>query len=239
MDLNQTIQTTRLFQDVEFSQAVQELSRNPQALQTYLQQAQNRLYNNVTSQKDNSISKAYGDLNTASTANQALLDSWTRAKQTETTQDALLTELTKNASATAQQRDVAKRQVEINEWAVGNKRETLFVYQALFIGLCLTVVLTYLLMTGVIGHGFYWPSVFLLAFIFALIVANRAQYTIFSRNKRYWNRRNFKEQPGVIVPMPDCQSIAALSQEAATAAQNTLASAQNTLASVAANVTAN
>lgn len=232
MDLNQTIQTTRLFQDVEFSQAVQELSRNPQALQAYLQQAQNRLYNNVTSQKDNSISKAYGDLSTASTANKALLDSWTRVKETEGTQDALLAELTKNASATSQERDVARRQVEINEWTVGNKRETLFIYQALFIGLCLTVVLTYLLMTGVIGHGFYWPSVFLLAFIFALIVANRAQYTIFSRNKRYWNRRNFKEQPGVIVPMPDCQS-------AATAAQNTLASAQNMFTSAAANVMAN
>lgn len=221
MNLNQTIQTTKLFQDVEFTQALQELSKNPQALNTYLQQAQNKLYSDVTRQKDNSIRKAYGDLTTASTANQALLDSWTRTKETETTQNALLTELSKNASTVTNERDVAKRQVEINEWAVGNKRETLFVYQALFIGLCLTILLTYLLLVGTIGHGFYWPAVLLIAFVFALIVANRAQYTIFSRNKRYWNKRNFKEQPGVIVPMPDCQSISTMAAET----QNTLASA--------------
>jgi hypothetical protein len=36
---------------------------------------------------------------------------------------------------------LAKRQNEINEWEAGNKRDTLFIYQMMLVGLSLTIIL--------------------------------------------------------------------------------------------------
>jgi hypothetical protein len=214
MDLGQTVQLTKLFQDVEFSQAVQALNQNPQALQVYLQQAQDKLYKDITAQKDNTMTRAYGDLVNAKEADEAVITSWQRTKDTDLVQGKLLDEIAADANGVVHDRDLAKRQTEINEWSYGNKRDTLFVYQALFIGLCLTILLTFLWSRYVIGGGFYSALVFMIALVFALIVVDRAQYTNFLRDKRYWNRRIFNEEAGKAIPVPSCESAEAAASDA-------------------------
>jgi hypothetical protein len=102
--------------------------------------------------------------------------------------------------------NLLKRQIEINEWSYGNKLDTLFVYQSLFITLTFITILAFLLRFNIISTTFFYSLSILLLFIFSLVVMNRAQYTNFVRDKRYWNRRKFREQ-GTEIQVPSCQTL--------------------------------
>jgi hypothetical protein len=88
---------------------------------------------------------------------------------------------------------LATRQIEINEWAYEDKMDTLFVFQILFIGLLLVVILFYLKSMGVFPSSFVWYVIFILALIIGIIIINRASFTARRRDTRYWNRRRFDE----------------------------------------------
>ena len=88
-------------------------------------------------------------------------------------------------------KDLANRQNEINEWTYGNKLDTLFVFQILFITILLSSGFVYLQKLG-----FYSPALLgvltgILLFIDIVIIINRANWTSRVRDQRYWNRRQF------------------------------------------------
>jgi hypothetical protein len=114
--------------------------------------------------------------------------------------------------------NLLKRQIEINEWSYGNKLDTLFVYQSLFITLTFITILAFLLRFNIIGNTFFYSLSILLLFIFSLIVMNRAQYTNFVRDRRYWNRRKFREQ-GTEINIPSCQTLTSASDYASLVAE--------------------
>lgn len=102
--------------------------------------------------------------------------------------------------------NLLKRQIEINEWSYGNKMDTLFVYQSLFITLTLITILAFFVRFNIISNTFFFTFSALLLLIFSLIIVNRAQYTNFIRDNRYWNRRKFREQ-GTELKVPSCQTV--------------------------------
>lgn len=83
------------------------------------------------------------------------------------------------------------RNAEIKEWYFNNKLDTLFVFQLLFISLCLLAFLAFLMKLGYFGSGFFGMLVGLLIIILILVIANRAVYTEKVRDKRYWSKRGF------------------------------------------------
>lgn len=83
------------------------------------------------------------------------------------------------------------RNAEIKEWYFNNKLDTLFVFQLLFLSLCLLAFLAYLMKLGFFGTGFFGMLVGLLIIILILVIANRAVYTEKVRDKRYWSKRGF------------------------------------------------
>jgi hypothetical protein len=91
--------------------------------------------------------------------------------------------------------DVKKRQYEINEWTVSNKRDTLFVLQLLFVALCLGGVLTGLYKGSMIGGGLYGMLSTIIIIIVVFTIVRRTQYTNFTRDNRYWNRMRFDKAP--------------------------------------------
>jgi len=99
---------------------------------------------------------------------------------------------------------LAKRQNEINQWASQNKLDTLFVYQQLFIILCATIILVYLMQRGLLSSTAFYMFVAIFALIFTLTIVNRAQYTDTIRDKKYWNKRTFEKQTPV--PLTICSS---------------------------------
>ena len=85
----------------------------------------------------------------------------------------------------------AQRQYEINQWTSGNRADTLFVYQIIFVIVLVLSILTGIWRMGYISTGLLSFAVFGSIAAIVLIIVARAQYTAFQRNKRYWNKRQF------------------------------------------------
>ena len=197
--LDQIIDTTQLLQDIETSQALQQM--DPQSLQRYLQNAQDRLYRDVTASKDGAIQKAYGDLEQASTTQHAIFYYQQRNQDLSNIQGQVYQDRKGNADAVLHDRDLAKRQFEMNQWETGNKMDTLFVYQQLLIILCAVIVLSYLWNRNIISPYVFFGIVFILTCIFVFTIVNRAQYTNSLRDSRYWSQRLFPSYS--VVPLPN------------------------------------
>jgi hypothetical protein len=87
--------------------------------------------------------------------------------------------------------DLANRQIEVNEWAYGNKMDTLFVFQLLFISLIFVAILMLLKSQGLVGGAFVWYFMAVLAVLNIMIIINRSVYTSTKRDTRMWNRKQF------------------------------------------------
>ena len=72
-NLDQFIDYTKLFQDVELATAVGQLKQNPAQLQQFLQDQQGKVYTDIIKQKDSTFQKVYGDLTRATDSQEAIL----------------------------------------------------------------------------------------------------------------------------------------------------------------------
>lgn len=202
-NLGQIIDYTQLFQDVELATAVGQLKQNPAELQQFLQNQQGKIYSDVVKQKDSTFQKVYGDLNRASKAQDAILMLDKRNQELSNIQQQMYQTQEKSASTSTENKNLAGRKYEMNQWSVGNKKDTLFVFSALFILLSTLILITVLWRMRIIGGGLYSGLIVPLIIIFILIVIYRANFTNVWRDKRYWNRRTFEGKYGKI-PMPLC-----------------------------------
>ncbi len=89
--------------------------------------------------------------------------------------------------------ELAHRQVEINEWSYNNKMDTLFFFQILFITLMFLAILFYLKGAGFLSGAFVWYVFAVVILLLGLILINRAMYSRYRRDQRFWHRRRFDE----------------------------------------------
>jgi hypothetical protein len=87
--------------------------------------------------------------------------------------------------------DIATRQAEINDWSYNNKMDTLFVFQILFVSILFACILVACKGAGLISSVYIWYSLGIVALIVILTIINRAMYTNYRRDSRYWNKRKF------------------------------------------------
>ena len=240
-NLNQVIDYTQLFQDVELATAVGQLKQNPAELQQFLQGQQGKVYEDVVKQKDSTFQKVYGDLNRASKAQEAILMLDKRNQELAEIQKQIYKNQEQQASAVTDDKNLAGRKYEMNQWSVGNKSDTVFVFSALFILLSSLTLLTVLWRMNVLGGGAVGGLASILIIIFVLIVIYRSNYTNIWRDNRYWNRKRFEGKYGKI-PVPLCpgalsgieQGISSLEsdiQSGISSAAQTVASGAQTVAS--------
>jgi hypothetical protein len=209
----------QLFQDIELSRALSQLKQNPQALQAFLQQSQSKLYNDITTAKDDTIQKVYGDLQRASDTGNAIYYYFKRNKDLDKIQTQLYNSQKGAADAVIHDRDLAKRQYEINQWSSSNKMDSLFVYSQLFIILCTVSLLVFVGYNGILPPMAIAIISFIVIVIFVFTIVNRSQYTNFLRDGRFWNRRKFPVYNPVPTPNICDTNVAASVQSGLTAAQ--------------------
>jgi len=200
--MSAAIDKIKLEQDVELASAIATLKKDPQQLQNFLQQQQDKVYKTITQQKDTTFDKVYGDLQRASQTTETGRLANARNSDLAHLQEQLYTNQKSKADAILHDKDLAQRKQEMNEWTVHNKNDTLFVFSALFImlsGLLLFVVLWRL---QVISAAFCAALCAPLIIVFVFIVVRRSQYTDILRNKRYWNKQIFEGKYGTI-PLPN------------------------------------
>jgi hypothetical protein len=121
--------------------------------------------------------------------------------------DVPLKTMERDAAALRHDNQNAQRQYEINQWTSGNRQDTLFVYQIIFISVLVLAIFTGLWRAGIVGTGFLSLLTFMLLIVIVLVIINRAQYTAFTRDQRYWNKRHFPKFTGPVIPIPDCPTV--------------------------------
>jgi hypothetical protein len=206
---NGLTQFVELVQDYENSVAGNVLSRDPAELNKYTTDQKNRLSTAIFEQKADAFNKVFNDASQASDTANNIYYHYKRGKEALDANDKIYGMAKQNISTATYNSDLAKRQFEINEWAVQNKRDTLFVYQFIFITVLVLAILTGFWKYGMIPTGVYGLLIFTLMFVLACTIAYRALYTDQTRNKFYWNRRNFGRM-GAPPVAPICPSITSL-----------------------------
>jgi hypothetical protein len=202
-NLDSVIKSTLLYQDVDLATALTNFNKTPAELQAFLQQQQSNIYKDIIKQKGNVFSKVYGDLGRAATSQESVLMYNERNKQVYSMQDKVFNNQKNIATGLMNDQNLATRKNEMNEWSVGNKNDTLFVYSALFISLSALLLCVVLWKMQIISGYLAGSLMGLVLGIFVLILFNRSQYTANKRDQRYWNRKNFGGKAEKI-PLPDC-----------------------------------
>ena len=228
-NLDSLINSTVLYQDIELAAALSKFRESPAELQAFLQKQQSSVYRDIIKQKGNVFSKVYGDLNRAAKSQESVLMYNERNKTLSSMQDQVFNNQKNMADAVVNDKNLASRKNEMNEWSVGNKNDTLFVYSSLFITLSASLLFSVLWKMGIISGYLCGSLMGLIIIIFILILINRSQYTANTRDQRYWNRKNFSGKYGK-VPLPNCTGLVdditsgvdSIAQSAQTAGRNAL-----------------
>jgi len=208
MSLNDTISSVLQLQDVELANAMNELKGDPNKLTSFIANRKSDLYNAVSAEHSDSFQKVFGDLQRSTDTTKNLLYYNVRNKDLDNLQKNMLDRTTGEAENASFDNQVAKRQFEINEWTSGNKMDTLFVFQILFIFLTILAPLLYMKNAGFIPASVFYGVSGLLTFAFIMTIVIRAQYTGKIRDNRFWNRRRFAQMGGPPV-IPSCPAITA------------------------------
>jgi len=205
-NLDQIIDYTKIFQDVELASAIGQLKKDPQALSAFINNQQDKVFKNIINQKDNTFQKVYGDLNKATKVQETILLYDKRNKELAKIQEDVYNNQKNSADAVSEDKNMAGRKSEMNEWTVNNKKDTLFVFSSIFIMLSGLLLITVLWRLGMIS-SYLWVALGTpLVIICILIIVNRSQYTDTLRNKRYWNKKIFEGKYGKI-PIPVCPDV--------------------------------
>jgi hypothetical protein len=189
---------------------------SPQEIQQFINKRKNEVYTAVSQDHSDSFQKVHGDMVRAGNTIKNTLYYAVRNKDLESTHDSVYNAAKGSADAATYDSQIAKRQFEINEWTVGNKRDTLFFMQIMFIALTIYIPLLYLNKIGILPSSTLYGVglLLLLAVIFTFVV--RYQYSDKLRDNKYWNRRRFAQMGGPPVT-PTCDALKSLSQQASDA----------------------
>jgi hypothetical protein len=209
MSLEKNIQDTLRLQDIELANAMTTLRNNPAQLSQFISQQKGALYNTVTKEHSDNFEKVYGDLVRSGDTVKNIAYYHVRNKDLDNTQQSVFSNARAAADAATYDSQIAKRQFEINEWTAGNKRDTLFFMQLLFIALTIIAPLLYLTRAGFVPMSVFSTISFLILAALVLTFAVRYQYTDKSRDLRFWNRRRFQQYGGPPTA-PTCESVQAL-----------------------------
>ena len=202
MSLDQIINNTKLYQDIELATAIGELKQNPQQLQQFLQSQQDKIYEDVTKQKDATFQKVYGDLTRITKAQESTILYNVKNMELSKLHTNIYNSQRKNAESLTYDKELANRKYEMNEWSVNNKKDTLFIYSMLFIMLSGFLLLIVLWRAQIINSGLCVRLGTPLLVIFTFTIVYRSQHTKYFRDKRYWNRQTFGKFGEI--PMPLC-----------------------------------
>ena len=223
--MDQNIRDVLSLQDIQLANAMTNLKDDPTKLTTFIRQQQNSLYSTVTKEHSDNFQKVFNDLQNAGNTVKNITYYHVRNKDLDNTQEAIFGKARAEADAATYDSQIAKRQFEINEWTSGNKMDTLFIMQMIFIGLTLTTPLLYMVRIGMIPMAVFSMISFLILVAIVLTFVVRYQYHDKSRDLRFFNRRRFASMGGTPTP-PTCESVQSLASSIVASGASTYESAK-------------
>jgi hypothetical protein len=178
-------------QDLERMKFAQNLRQNPAEYNSYVNDRISSISNEIFNRKRTAFQKAHIDL-----ARYMDMDhnaNFYKSRSSDV--DRLTSEISANNQRIVQElerdKDLSKRQFEINEWYNSNKLETLFFLQLFFISILLMVVIIYYQKSGSLSGQMAGLLTAVLGAIVVITGVYRWYYTKNTRDPRLWNRRSF------------------------------------------------
>jgi hypothetical protein len=195
MALEDKLNELLLRQDEYTASVLADIKSDPTKFAQFLSTAQQNILNSTVNKHTDLFDKSYNDLQRAADVQKNIYYYYQRNLDVNNMQDSIFKNVVANSTNSDIQSTNSKRQFEINEWTTNNRRDTLFVFQIILIGILLNSVFLALYRYNITGGGFYTFITFLTLIIIVFIIVNRANYTDQLRDKRYWNRRTFMKAP--------------------------------------------
>jgi hypothetical protein len=186
-------------QDIEKIQYLQTLQSDPAKYSNYVQGKTTRILSETVDARRAAFTKAAGDMARLMDMDHNSLVALGRTQDLANTQDQIITSQRSEERNITSNEQLARRQVEINNYYYENKRETLFLLQ-----LILLIMLTVTVILSLRSYGYITQDASDYILLFVIIVGGatwlyRWYYTTTIRDPKFWNRRTF-EQDGSLAP---------------------------------------
>jgi len=186
-------------QDIEKIQYLQTLQSDPAKYSNYVQGKTTRILSETVDARRAAFTKAAGDMARLMDMDHNSLVALGRTQDLANTQDQIITTQRSEERNITSNEQLARRQVEINNYYYENKRETLFLLQ-----LVLLIMLTVTVILSLRSYGYITQDASDYILLAVILVGGatwlyRWYYTTTIRDPKFWNRRTF-EQDGSLAP---------------------------------------
>lgn len=180
-------------QDLEKVQFLQSLQADPAKYAAYVGEKTDRIMSETVDTKRASFAKMSADMARMMDMNHNSIAALTRTNELIETEDMIITEQELQKNSRIYNKDLTRRQVEINNWYYENKRETLFLLQFVLLVVLSVVIVLYLAHVGWLTQQ---AADYVMGFIIVVgagLWIYRWYYTNYIRDARYWNSRKFPQ----------------------------------------------
>jgi len=204
-DSNPWPRAVQEMQEIEKIRFNEDLRKNPDDFNRYVSERIDRITGETLDKKRAAFQKAHIDMGRYMDMDHNANHYKIRNGDLLGIQDQMVEKSRSVKSGIKHDKDLTRRQVEINEWYFGDKLETLFFLQLFFIVLLSAAIVLYLQKNGLITMPFAAFLTFILFGIVTGVGIYRWQYTASVRDSRFWNKRNFREKELYVPTKPeDC-----------------------------------
>ena len=199
---NPWIPLTQQMQEIEKIQFSYDLRKNPDDFNRYVSERVDRISKETIDKKRAAFQKAHTDMGRYFDMDHNANFYKLRNTDVLNLQEQMLERSRAAFQGIQHDKDLTRRQAEINEWYFNDKLETLFFLQMFFIVLLTMSIIMYLQKNAFITAPFAaYMTIFLLVIVIGTGVY-RSRYTKETRDPRFWNRRKFGTQE-VMETKPD------------------------------------
>jgi hypothetical protein len=201
-DSNPWIPLTQAFQEIEKIRFSYDLRKNPDDFNRYVTERVDRITKETMDKKRAAFQKAHTDMGRYFDMDHNAGFYKTRNNDLIYLQEQLLERSRTAVSGIKHDKDLTRRQTEINEWYFNDKLETLFFLQMFFIVMLAEAIILYMQKNSIITAPF---AAFLTFVLLGVVIGTglyRNQYTSDTRDGRFWHRRSFREKQ-IFVATPE------------------------------------
>jgi hypothetical protein len=188
---NPFISSSLMNQDLERLQFARNLRKNPADYAKYVTTRTDQLTDEILSNKRTAFQKAQIDLGRYMNMDHNAAFYKTRAADVNRLSQTIDANNSRVEQGLRRDKDISKRQFEINEWYNYNKLETLFFLQVFFISALSMAIIIFLQKNATITNALAALLTGLLFLIVLGIALYRYYYTRSVRDNRLWHRRYF------------------------------------------------
>jgi hypothetical protein len=202
---NPFIPMTQTVQELEKIKFSYDLRKNPDDYNRYVSERVDRIANETLEKKRASFQKAHTDMGRYFDMDHNANFYRVRNNDVLRLQAQMVDRSRAAFRGIKHDKDITRRQTEINEWYYNDKLETLFFLQLFFMVLLAMAIILFLQNSGIITNIFAAYCTFILMFAVVMTGLYRYRYTSEFRDGRFWHRRNFREKETVSFQEPECE----------------------------------